>query len=201
MRAGPPAPLELDAARMRRLLAELGERLRAREIAASVYVVGGAAMALEYGREGLTPDIDAVVSHQAVIEEAQAMAASHGLPEEWLNSNAAAWVPPRPAWARARPTKPGLTVHVAPAEHVLAMKLVASRRKDRPDIRLLIRHTGMVEATAEDYADLLKGVYPGEAMLAQLLGVPNADEEATRREALLLGQWAHDFAESLRQAG
>lgn len=155
-------------------------------------------MALEYGRDGLTPDIDAVVSHRAVTEEARAMAARHGLPEEWLNSNAAAWIPPRPAWARARPTQPGLTVHVAPAEHVLAMKLVASRRKDRPDIRLLIQHTGMVEANAEDYADLLQRVYPGEGTLAQMLGVPAADEEATRNEALHIGQWAHDFAESSR---
>lgn len=200
MRRGSRAPLELDAARMRSLLDELDERLRARGIAASVYLVGGAAMALGYGRDGLTPDIDAVISHRAVTEEARAMAARHGLPEQWLNSNAAGWVPPRPAWARARPTKPGLTVHVAPAEHVLAMKLVASRRKDRPDIRLLIRHTGMVEATAEDYADLLQRVYQSEGLLAQMLGVPGADEDATRNEALLLGQWAHEFAESLRQA-
>ncbi len=165
----------------------------------SVYLVGGAAMALGYGREGLTLDIDAVVSHQAGTEEARAMAAKHGLPEEWLNSNAAGWVPPQPAWARVRPTRPGLTVHVAPAEHVLAMKLVASRRKDRPDIRLLIQHTGMAEASAEDYADLLQKVYPGEGMLAQMLGVPGAGEEATRSEALLIGHWAHDFAESLRK--
>ena len=33
------------------------------------------------------------------------------------------------------------------------MKLVASLRKDRPDIRLLIQYTGLVEATAADYAD------------------------------------------------
>ena len=185
---------------MRSLLDELDDRLRARGIAASVYLVGGAAMALGYGREGLTPDINAVISHQAVTEEARAMAAGHGLPEEWLNSNATGWVPPRPAWARARPTEPGLTVHVAPAEHVLAMKLVASRRKDRPDIRLLIKYTGMVEATAEDYAALLERVYTGEGMLAQLLGVPGADDEVTRSEALRVGQWAHDFADSLRQA-
>jgi hypothetical protein len=127
------------------------------------------------------------------------MAARHGLPGEWLNSNATGRIPPRPAWARTRPTEPGLTVHVAPAEHALAMKLVASRRKDRPDIRLLIQYTGMVEAAAEDYADLLQRVYAGEGVLAQLLAVPGADDQATRREALLIGQWAHDFADSLRQ--
>ena len=71
--------LELDAAAMRTLLAELDERLRERGVAASVYVVGGAAMALAYGRDGVTPDIDALTSHRAVAEEARAMADDHGL--------------------------------------------------------------------------------------------------------------------------
>jgi len=50
---------------MKALLAELDERLRARKVAASVYVVGGAAMALAYGRDTVTPDIDAIASHRA----------------------------------------------------------------------------------------------------------------------------------------
>lgn len=55
--------------------------LRARDIKASLYVVGGAAMTMEYGREELTPDIDAVASHQAVFEESRRLATEHGLPE------------------------------------------------------------------------------------------------------------------------
>lgn len=35
-------------------------------VAASVYVVGGAAMALAYGRDGATPYIDALASHRPV---------------------------------------------------------------------------------------------------------------------------------------
>lgn len=151
-------PLELDAVAMRALLAELGERLREREVAASVYVVGGAAMALAYGRDGVTPDIDALASHRAVAEEARAMADKHGLTAHWLNDAAGPWIPPRPKAARRRPAEPGLTVHIAPAEHVLAMKLVAHRRKDRPDIRLLIERLDMADASAEDYADLLQRV-------------------------------------------
>jgi hypothetical protein len=194
----PRSPLELDATAMRALLAELDERLRARGVAASVYVVGGAAMALAYGRDAVTPDIDAVVSHRAVFEEARAMAAEHGLSEHWLNSGAEAWVPPKAAAARRRPTEAGLTVHIAPPEHVLAMKLVALRRKDRPDIRLLITQLGMASATAEEYADLLERVYSGEGRLATALGVPGDAEDATRTEALAIGSWAHDFAAPLR---
>ena len=83
-----PVLLELDAERMRALLAELHERLKVRDVKASIYLVGGAAMTLEYGRDGLTPDIDAVISHNAVIEEARVIAAHHGLPMSWLNGNA-----------------------------------------------------------------------------------------------------------------
>ncbi|MAS55053.1 MAG: hypothetical protein CMJ44_10610 [Pimelobacter sp.] len=77
------------------------------------------------------------------------------------------------------------------------MKLVAARRKDRPDIRLLIQRCGMVEATAEGYADLLERIYAGEGLLAQMLAI-SGDEEAVRREAVLIGEWAREFAADLR---
>jgi hypothetical protein len=183
---------------MRELLAQLDERLKARGVKASVYLVGGAAMAMEYGRERLTPDIDAVASHRAVFEESRRLAAEHGLPETWINSNARGWVPPRPEWARRRPTELGLTIHVAPAEHVLAMKLVAQRRKDRPDIRLLIEHCGMVDASAEEWADFLEQIYSGEDLLAHMLGV-GSDPDDVRREAVAIGEWAHEFVADLRE--
>lgn len=192
-------PLELDAESMRSLLAELDERLRARKVAASLYVVGGAAMALAYGRDGVTPDIDAIASHRAVLEEARVIADEHGLAEHWLNSRAEFWVPPRPESALRPPTSPGLVVHVAPPEHVLAMKLVALRRKDRPDIRLLIGRLGMARATPEDYADLLERVYNGEGRLATALNIPGADEQACRREVLAIGRWAYEFAAAVRK--
>ena len=155
-------------------------------------------MALAYGRDGVTPDIDALASHRAVTEEALAMADKHGLTAHWLNDAAGPWIPPQPKAARRRSTEPGLTVHIAPPEHVLAMKLVALRRKYRPDIRLLIEHLQMVDATAEDYADLLERVYSGEGVLATALNIPGDDPGATRTEVLAIGRWAQDFALSLR---
>lgn len=191
-------PLELDANAMRGLLAELDKRLRARGVAASVYVVGGAAMALAYGRQHVTPDVDAIASHRAVVEEARAIAEERGLDEHWLNESAEPWVPPRPRAALKQPSSPGLEVHVAPPEHVLAMKLVALRRKDRPDVRLLIERLGMAHCTPEEFADLLEGVYSGEGRLATALATPGDDAQATRSEALAIGRWAHEFAKSLR---
>lgn len=192
-----PVLFELDAEKMRELLKELDRRLKARRVKASVYLVGGAAMTMEYGRDGLTPDIDAVASDHAVFEESRLLAAEHGLPETWLNSNAGGWVPPRPDWALRRPTKLGLTIHIAPPEHMLAMKLIAGRRKDRPDIRLLIQRCDMVDATAEDYADFLEGIYSGEDQLAQVLQV-GSDPDSVRQEAVAIGEWAHGFVANLR---
>lgn len=60
--------MQIDEERMRALLEEVDAGLRRRGIAASVCVVGGAAMTLAHGRERMTPDIDAIVSHRAVIE-------------------------------------------------------------------------------------------------------------------------------------
>lgn len=126
------------------------------------------------------------------------MADHHGLAEHWLNDAAGPWIPPRPKAARRRPTEPGLTVHIAPPDHVLAMKLVALRRKDRPDIRLLIDHLAMADATAKDYAELLERVYAGEGHLTTALNTPGDDPAATRTEALAIGQWPQEFASSLR---
>lgn len=192
-----PVLFELDAKKMRELLEELDRRLKVRGVKASLYLVGGAAMTMEYGRDGLTPDIDAVASDRAVFEESRLLAADHGLPETWLNSNAGGWVPPRPEWALRRPIKRGLTVHIAPPEHMLAMKLIAGRRKDRPDIRLLIQRCDMVSATAEDYANLLGEIYSGEDQLAQVLQV-GSDPDVVRHEALAIGAWAHAFVADLR---
>jgi len=157
-------------------------------------------MALAYGRDGITPDVDAIASHRSVAEEARALADAHGLAEHWLNDSALPRVPPRPAFAVRRPTEPGLTVHIAPPDHVLAMKLVALRRKDRPDIRLLIEQLGMAHATPEEYANLLERVYRGEGRLAMVLNIPADYEDATRAEAIAIGEWVHAFAASLRSA-
>lgn len=109
----------LDATRVLELLALLDERLQRRGVAASVYVVG-VAVALQAHARRLTLDVDAMASDQAVFEEAEAMAAQAGLPPHWLNSAAQPWLPPRPPEARAERTTPGLDVHLAPPEHLLA---------------------------------------------------------------------------------
>lgn len=178
--------VEFERAEIQRLLGLLDGRLRERGVSASVYVVGGAAIAVTVYGARRTIDIDALVSDRAVLEEARILAESEGIPPTWLNENAKPWVPPRPAGATVDPKRPGLTIHWAPAEHLLAMKLVAMRPQDAPDIAALAHKLGLgTDPTA--YTDLLERVYRGEGALQQVLGGP---DEAVRTEAMRRGKIA-----------
>lgn len=175
----PAAPRwSLDADRVRDLLIVLGARLQRRGVAASVYVVGGVAVALQAQPRRLTLDVDAMASDQVVYEEAEAMAAEEGLPPNWLNGAAQPWVPPRPAQARRRRETPGLDVHVAPPEHLLAMKILAFRDRDIEDIEDLAAVLNLEDASAETLRDLVQAVYGDAEVLATTIGGPDHDAAA-----------------------
>jgi hypothetical protein len=93
------------------LLAKLRDRLRARGVSASVFIVGGAAVAVgsnKYLRR--TEDVDAITRDEIVLVEARALAAENGLPRNWLNTSATMWMPPVPEDALAPAAGPGLRV-------------------------------------------------------------------------------------------
>lgn len=179
-----PRPVSFDKRRTEELLSLLDARLRARGVSASIYLVGGAAIALTVRDSRRTADLDVLVSDPVVLEEADALGVEQGLPPGWLNTSAAPWVPPRPPETSSRDGSPGLAVYVAPKQHLLAMKLVSLRRQDEPDIIALAADLGMSEGTAQDFADLLAEVYVGEGALEQALGVTDP-----RTEALEIGAW------------
>ena len=123
------------------LLTELGERLDARGREVELYIVGGAAMLLGYDRSAVTRDIDALITPSGVIDEiVDEMARERGdLPPDWLNSRVA---PLLPRLADSRSWEmlsiPGLSVEVASAEHLLAMKARAGRGlRDLQDVAVL----------------------------------------------------------------
>lgn len=173
--------VEFDRNRIQQLLLLLDARLKKRGVGASVYLVGGAAIALSVHDSRRTRDVDAIVSNQAVIGEAAAVADSEHLPRSWLNQAARPWIPARPGSAMADPVEPGLIVHVAPAEHLLAMKLVSMRRQDVPDVVSLATELNMASVDADAFAQLLFRVYEGEDALQQVLGVPHDDVEVEAR--------------------
>lgn len=178
-----PGPLkELDAGSVVDLFDDLHARLLDRLARVSLYVVGGSALLLSHGREIATPDVDVAWLAAAADEAAREIALERGLAMSWLNSTAAPWVPPSSECAQRPPTY-GLTVHLAPARHLLGMKLVAWRPKDEDDLVALLRVCGLADASAEEVADVLYEVYPVEDSLPGLLSVTGSDPEATRLEA------------------
>lgn len=141
---------ELTETEVRELLGELGRRLAAQGVQASIYVVGGAAIAMETDSRRVTADIDAVFHPAATVrEEAAQLATDRGLPARWLDDSVAAFVPGGDAHAAPLDVE-GVAVSVASPEHLLAMKMASFRPgRDQSDLDLLF--------------DRLKITAPGQA--------------------------------------
>ena len=181
---------EFTASEIVDLLDELDRRLKTRGISASVFVVGGAAIAVtSIDNPRRTEDIDAITHDEAVVDEARAMASQRKLPEDWLNTRASPWMPPLPEGVLQRRDAPGLHVTYATNEFLLATKLVAQRRKDAADIVVLARRLEMENASADDLAQLIYSYYSDEDSLELILDGKDIDREihflAVRAERLL----------------
>ncbi|MGL5857342.1 MAG: DUF6036 family nucleotidyltransferase [Angustibacter sp.] len=157
----PGAPL-LDRAAIEVAFGRLGDRLARRGLTADIYVFGGAALAMAYDARRATRDVDAVFEpHGAVVEEAWAVADELGLPRWWLNDQASAYVT-RGGDAQAPRVfdHAGLRVSAASPEHLLAMKVLAARRRDVDDIRLLVGTLGLT--TVDAVLAVCADVFPDE---------------------------------------
>lgn len=157
---------EFDVERVQELLDELAERLAKRGVEGTVYVVGGAALALGYyelGERRLTGDIDAAYSPGTVIDEVVTeIAQERGISSSWLNQKASQFFP-----AHGLPEghvvieREGLTVFVGPAPLLLAMKLRAARLgRDNDDIAVLIRRCDV--RSVDEAIAVLDECYDGE---------------------------------------
>jgi hypothetical protein len=162
--------VELTHDEMRALLTELGARLHAAGVEATLYIVGGAAIAFELDVRRVTADIDAVFHPETTVRaEVAAMANEKGLPQGWLNDNARAFVPGGDDDAVPF-TVPGMSVALASPRHLLAMKMAAARPgQDLDDLALLFDTLGLT--TPEAAADVALAVY-GEGSVV----LPERDE-------------------------
>jgi predicted nucleotidyltransferase len=148
---------------IREALRRLGDRLAWRGVVADLFVFGGAAMALAYDLRRSTRDVDALIQpHGVVLAEAQAVALELGLPAWWLKQASAYVAPAGDPRAPLVFDHPGLRVHAASADHLLAMKVLAARRRDQDDIKLLAGHLGL--STMEEVLEVCSAVFPDEAM-------------------------------------
>ncbi|HVD23064.1 MAG TPA: hypothetical protein VNC23_08220 [Lapillicoccus sp.] len=176
------------------LLDELDARLRRRGVAASIFVVGGAAIAANHiRRDRVTEDVDALTRDTAVLEEAKALARERGLPEDWLNPNAGMWMPPLPGGVFDQPAEPGLRVTYADDGFLLATKLIAQRAKDADDVVALAGRLGLSTATPEQLEAHIRSYYTDPAPLEFIVDGSDVD-----REISLL---AHDASRMLHRTG
>ncbi len=138
----------LDRRRCYELLDKLNEKMPPVHTPADIYVVGGAAMALEYDAVRQTEDIDVVIRRyeSEVLAAAEAVAAENAdIEPDWLNQTAKAHKNlPRVADPDERTSYEGSRVRVNSAgpEWLLAMKIEAGREKDAGDIVRLLKETG-----------------------------------------------------------
>lgn len=169
----------LDRERLREIFRLLGERLQRRGVVGEVYVIGGAAIALAYDARRATRDVDAVyVPHGIVQQEAQALGRELGLPPWWLNEQVSVYAAPQgDPQAAVTFWHPGLRVSAASPEHLLAMKVIASRRRDADDIQLLVARLGLT--SVQEVVAVCERVFPQQPLarrslllLEDLLGAP-----------------------------
>lgn len=170
---------ELTADEVRELLAELGRRLQAKGVRGTVYVVGGAAIALEIDARRVTVDVDAIFHPETTVRaEAERLADEHGLPKAWLNDSVAAFVPGGDDDATPMELD-GITVTTASPAHLLAMKMASYRPgKDQADLELLFDRLGVTDAGQA--ADIALEVY-GEYSVV----LPGRDELLLSAQAIL----------------
>jgi len=183
---------EFTAEETAELLAELDARLRQRGVSASIFVVGGAAIAASRTRrERVTEDVDALTSDPVVLDEAKALARERGLPENWLNPNAGMWMPPLPEGVLDQPAEPGLRVTYADDGFLLATKLMAQRAKDADDVVALAGQLGLKAASPEQLEAHIRSYYTDPSALEFIVDGSDVDRE--------IGLLAQDASRMLRR--
>ena len=163
------------------LLDELAERLHEKRTFAKLHLVGGACLALAYERERTTEDIDARVDagHEALKDAVCEIAQRHDLPERWLNDQARGFIPEdHDARSPTLYESQSLVVTGASGEHLLAMKLEASRARDQADIRHLLEHLGITntDTALEQHRSLFPNSRRTSEARAQLARLAQDDD-------------------------
>ncbi|SKK33476.1 nucleotidyltransferase [Mycobacteroides abscessus] len=137
-----PDPVLFDQPAIREAFHLLATKLQRRNIIGHVHVIGGAAMLLAYNSRTITRDIDAVfASDGPVVDAVREIAREKQWPTKWLNNQAAAYAARNPGEGMTVFEHPHLQVMATPAEHLLAMKVLAARAvRDADDALILLKH-------------------------------------------------------------
>lgn len=139
----------------------LAAKLQRKNVVGTVHVVGGAAMLLSFHSRVTTRDIDALFSPDGpMLAAIREVAVEMSWPTTWLNNQASSYVARDPGEGARVFDHPHLQVATTPAEHLLAMKTLASRGvRDRGDIELLLDHLGI--AGSDEVWAITNRYFPG----------------------------------------
>lgn len=166
-----PEPL-FDVTGLHRAFTALAVKLQQRNVVGHVHVVGGAAMLLTYDPDRLaTRDVDALFSPDGpMIAAIHEVAAENAWPASWLNNQAAVYVSRSPGEGMRVFDHPQLQVAATPADHLLAMKVLAARAvRDADDIRFLLDYLGIT--TGAQVWAIVERFFPGAAIPARSRGL------------------------------
>lgn len=157
-------------------LRDLILHLRAAGSAATIQIVGGAAIALTIdGDRPATADVDGPISPPEIVAAAAArVARQRGWPDEWINDRATNFLPSgigrRIEWTTLY-DHDGIVIQAASPAMLLAMKLRAMERRgprDADDVAALLATLDI--RTAEDAEALLNEFFPGEDLTPRTFG-------------------------------
>jgi hypothetical protein len=163
--------LSLNRADLLEALQELIHALRARNVSGEIRIVGGAALSLSYFERDVTQDIDVMNvqggENEAVAEAARSVASRLDLNDNWLNFEVTR-IDALPTLGREVEwhtifSSAEITIQVASAETLLAMKLRANRPgRDVNDIRALLALVGITDVASAE--TLYESFYPGDVL-------------------------------------
>lgn len=119
----------------------LATKLQTRNIIGHVHRIGTAPMLLAYHSRTITGDIDTIFApNRPIIDTICEVAREKHWPSSWLNNHVAFNAARSPGEAESVFDHPHLQVMATPAEHLLAMKVLAARPvQDAADAQILLQ--------------------------------------------------------------
>ena len=152
-------PLEISE-----ILHDLVTLLAAEGQAGSIFVIGGAAIALENPNRHTTRDIDGWLRTVDIEDAVQALSVKYGLDARWFDSEIERLRPPASGIEIFHPvfTEGAVTLFAANTDALLAMKLNIARDKDSLDLAYLLAACAVTSLDEAQRA--YEKFYPGEAL-------------------------------------